>query len=782
MLSLKNITKDYLAGENTVRALRNVSVDFGDSGFVAVLGASGCGKTTLLNIIGGLDRYTSGDLLINGRSTKDFADSDWDAYRNNTVGFVFQSYNLIPHLTVLNNVEIALTLSGVGSAERKRRAAEGLRSVGLGDQLNKRPNQLSGGQMQRVAIARALVNNPKILLADEPTGALDSGTSAQIMDILKEISRDRLVIMVTHNEEVAEKYATRIISLKDGEITADNRTEKSGAASEPRGGKYTGGSNTSMSFLTAVKLSFNNLGTKKLRTALVSVAGSIGIIGIALVLAITSGMGTFIDDTQRDALAGYPITISSGEVALTIQTGGGMMSGLTGGTDGSGDKIHTEYPNGDAHVNVIDENFVDYVNRLDSNLYSSISYSYGMKLNVLYEKSNGEYKLMPTAGIIGGMMGFAAAPSFYELPKDRDFALSQCEPVGESGRFPENASEVVLILGENNGISKETLENLGFDVKKEYVPEDFLGREYRVINNDLFYKDDGVGIFMKASEADYADIYAESELKLTVVGVYRLNAAAAGVLAEGIGYTVALTEQMLADAGASKVVAAQKAALGSPETVNKNVVGGAEFSSDDEKESILRETGAVQTPTGISIYPIDFAAKEEIKKYLDYYNDNIAEDGKELVYTDLAGMIFSAMGTLIDTIAVILSAFAGISLVVSSLMIGIITYVSVVERTKEIGVLRSIGARKKDISRVFNAETMLIGFAAGAIGIIATYLLSIPINVIVKALTGVENIAALPFFYAAALILVSIALTLVAGIIPSRIAAKRDPVAALRSE
>ncbi|MDR3263078.1 MAG: ATP-binding cassette domain-containing protein [Clostridiales bacterium] len=779
MLTLQNINKDYLSGDNTVHALRDVSINFNKNDFVAILGPSGCGKTTMLNIIGGLDRYNSGDLLINDKSTKGFSDGDWDTYRNNTIGFVFQSYNLISHLSVLANVEIALTLSGVDAAERKRRALESLRSVGLDDQANKKPNQLSGGQMQRVAIARALVNNPKILLADEPTGALDSATSEQIMNILQEISKDKLVIMVTHNEEIAEKYATRIVSLKDGRVVSDTKPERNDAeySQNSANDKYSNGKNTSMSFLTAIKLSFNNLKTKKMRTILVSVAGSIGIIGIALILAINAGMTAFINNLQEGSMAEYPLTVAEGS-AMSIGLGMNPMAGRDQNLYPDGDKIYSKAPVTNNHQNKFNQEYLDYINALDSELYTATMFSYLYKMNVLYKNGTNYGEVAQSTG----SNPLLSTSNFFEIPDNKEFLLKQYDILAYSGGdagYPSSINDVILVVDSSNNIRPTIMTTLGLGTAAEYSFNELLGHEFKVVKNDAYYATtpDATGKYKKNDIHDGTVYDDPTNITLKIVGIVRVKEnATSDILSTGIGYTKALTDAVLADCASSIVADAQRL-----DAVNDVLTGVPFTAAVGTQENALRFLGAIKMPSSIGIYPKDFAAKEAIIDYLAAYNDGRPE-AEQVVFTDLAGMILGAVDTLIDTIAVILMAFAAISLVVSSIMIGIITYVSVVERTKEIGILRSIGARKKDISRVFNAETLIIGFAAGAFAILMTLLLSLPINLIIKALVGVEHIASLPFFTGLILIAVSMGLTLIAGFIPSRMAAKKDPVEALRTD
>ncbi len=771
MLQLKNITKVYGDSSNAVHALNGVDIQFSQPEFVSILGPSGCGKTTLLNIIGGLDKYTSGELLIDGKSTKDFNDNEWDAYRNSTIGFVFQTYNLISHLNVLDNVAIALTLSGVSPEERKERARQVLASMGLADQTYKKPNQLSGGQMQRVAIARALINNPRVILADEPTGALDSETSMQIMDILKEISKTRHVIMVTHNQEISKKYSDRVIQLKDGLITSDSNPSHELVTEKEKPLITT---KTSMSWLMAIKLSFKNLMTKKKRTIMTSIAGSIGIIGVALVLAISSGMSTYVSSMQSDALAGFPITIS--QTATSFDGSMPMENREEAEKFPKGDTIYSydSSANRRTHTNLITQDYIDYLNSMDKSLYNAISYSYSLNMPVIVQADNGEYKKIET----GKNSSFLGSGSYFnEMPDSEDFIKSQYEILENGGTFPSNTNEVALVVDSYNRLDVKALEALGIAVAENYKFSALLGKTYKVINNNDYYTENN-GVFI--ADTNYEAMYNNpNNIELTIVGIMRVKESSSSeLLSSGIVYTTALTETMLASAANSDVAIAQSE-LGD----TKNVLTGAEFSgkASDKYESVMQQIGASAIPTGVQIYPADFQAKDKIKDYLDLYNADHLE-AEQIIYSDLAETITSMISTLINTITIILTALAAVSLVVSTIMIGIITYVSVVERTKEIGILRAIGARKKDISRIFNAETLIIGFIAGLFGVTITYVLSIPLNLIISSLVGVSGIVSLPILYALALVAGSMSLTLIGGLIPARSAAKKDPVLALRTE
>lgn len=781
MLKLVNISKDYRVGELVTHALVDINLEFRTNEFVSILGPSGCGKTTMLNVIGGLDKYQKGDLLLDDKSTKDFRDSEWDSYRNATIGFVFQNYNLITHLSVLDNVEIALTLSGVSAGERRRRAKEALISVGLEDQIGKKPNQLSGGQMQRVAIARALVNEPKILLADEPTGAIDSHTSVTILNLLKKISKDRLVIMVTHNTELAYEYSDRIVKLLDGRVVEDSNIFKK--TDEVVFLEKLKNKKVSMSFATALKSSFKNLVSKKARTIITAVAGSIGIIGIALVLAISNGMTLYVNSMQSDTLAGFPLTINP-----TVNTSNEMMTAprdrlnevsqtKTSSVDfPAEDIIYSFDSRADArtHTNIITQEYLDYISGMKPELYNSISYTRKVSINLIAEASNGGYLKVGTGSSSGPFAMFNSDSNFSEIPNSRVFIESQYDLLGLKSKYPENFDEVVLIINKQNRVDIRFLEAFGIAVDDEFVFDDFIGMEFTIVdNNDLYSK---VGPLFIAG-TDYENmVNGENSIKIKIVGVMRVKEdASSEILNTGIGYTTMLTDKVLSNALTSDIVKAQK------ESPGVNVLTGQDFNEIVTYKSIMQRIGGDTTPTGLQIYPVSFDKKDEIKAYLDEYNAG-KEEMDKVIYSDLAEMISGTISSLINTITVILSAFAAISLVVSSIMIGIITYVSVVERTKEIGILRSIGARKKDISRVFNAETIIIGFTAGMIGIVLSLLLIIPINLLIGRLLDVNGFASLPTLQGAGLIAISIVLTFIAGLIPSKIAANKDPVVALRTE
>jgi len=774
MLRLIDIHKEYGNTGNPVPALKGISIDFREHEFVSILGPSGCGKTTLLNIIGGLDKYSSGDLIINGKSTKEFLEKDWDAYRNQSIGFIFQDYNLISHLTILGNVELALTLSGVSAKERRERAIQALTRVGLADHIKKHPNQLSGGQKQRVAIARAIINNPSIILADEPTGALDTKTSIQIMDILKEISEDCLVIMVTHNNELAEQYSTRIVKVLDGNIIED--TNPYNRDDEPNVEKPTK-SKTSMSFLTALKLSLNNLWTKKARTLLTAFAGSIGIIGIALVLAISTGFNAYIDSVQRDSLSTMPISIQT--ISTNIDLEEFMENNQQNGN--KDDNTITIYDPKDRsvyHKNKITPEFVEYIDNIDSSYVSKIVYHSGTAVNILSQTSASTRLVNVTK----------------ELPTD---VASSDDYKLLAGQFPTNANEVVIIVSNNNELTTTTLELLGLadGTKDTFTPSDFIGHKYKVATNDNYYSPSGnvftTPIIDTNTKAVFPTVYTNADIELTVVGVVANNASSLlpTTTNEGLGYSQLLTEYVHTQNLTSDIVETQITA-----GTTLNVLTGYPFveftdpktsltlTAEDQLLMSLQSLGGSNIPSQIEICPSNFEGKNELLAYLQAYNTGKAE-ADQILFTDYSELLTSTFTAMIDATSIVLIIFAAISLVVSSIMIGIITYVSVIERTKEIGVLRSLGARRKDIGRVFNAETIIIGLTAGVLGVILTLLLTIPINAIVASLAAGINISAmLNPLHALILIVLSTGLTLIAGLVPSSIASKKDPVLALRNE
>lgn len=895
MLELNDIKKDYVSGSTTVSALKGINLRFRDCEFVSILGQSGCGKTTMLNIIGGLDKYTSGDLKINGVSTKNYKDRDWDFYRNNSIGFVFQSYNLIPHQTVLSNVELALTLSGVSKAERKKRAIEALEKVGLGEQIHKKPNQMSGGQMQRVAIARALVNNPDILLADEPTGALDTETSIQIMELLKEISKDRLIIMVTHNPELAKDYSTRIVRLLDGVITddsdpysledmeADIRAKEAAKVktSEKKTKKSGKKQKTSMSFFTALSLSFNNLMTKKTRTILTAFAGSIGIIGIAMILSISNGIQLYIDRVQRDTLSSYPITLQAEAIDISS-----MVSSMTGNSDSEEhedkSKIYSNDIMGDMINTMVKEvksnnlsEFKKYIENGSSDIKSYVSdiqYSYDVPLNIyMKDTSNGVEQLNPSTmfdSIYGegatstssamssgmGMGMFSNSSVWNQLLGNQQVLDEQYDVL--AGHWPEKFNEVVLVADKNNEVDDYTLYSLGlkdpeevrtlfkkmmvgesYETKKDisYTFDEILDTEFKlVMPTDMYKYNDVTGTWDDYSKDDkYMTNVVNNGTDIKVCGIIRPNDDAVSTsISSGIGYTAKLTEYIIEEVKNSEIAKAQLA------DTSVDVFTGVPFDNDRNTEITMDDVNAymatlspeesaqmqamtsgmsddqilqlfsaslkarttdatldsnksklgitdLDTPSQIDIYATDFDSKEKVQNIIKDYNKLQQDDGKEenvINYTDYVGIMMSSVSTIINAISYVLIAFVAISLIVSSIMIGIITYISVLERTKEIGVLRSIGASKKDVSRIFNAETLIEGFVSGALGIVVTLLLCIPANALIKHLTDISNVAQLPVAGGVILIIISMFLTFIAGLIPAKLAAKKDPVVALRSE
>lgn len=845
MLQLKNIKKNYESGEEIVKALKGINIEFRESEFVAILGPSGCGKTTLLNIIGGLDHYTSGDLIIDGISTKKYKDRDWDTYRNHRIGFVFQNYNLITHQSVLSNVELALTLSGVDKKTRRKKAIEVLEKVGLKDQMHKKPNQMSGGQMQRVAIARALVNDPDILLADEPTGALDTKTSIQIMEILKEISKDRLIIMVTHNPDLAEKYATRTINLLDGEITSDSRAYNS--KKEIKEKKETG-KKTSMSFMTAMNLSLNNLMTKKGRTILTAFAGSIGIIGIALILAISNGVQEYINNVEEETLTSYPLTVQEETVEIAD-----FISSMQPSSDTEEHEEGKIYSNdvmsemmATASASVESNNleaFKSYIESDDTNIKdytSAISYSYNLNLQIYKDDNEEIIQVNPNTVLdeLGMSMNemqsaFMSTDVFSEMFDSREMNEQMYDLV--AGSWPDEYNEVVLVVDENNEISDFTLYALGlkdqselsemyqnivngtpFEVEQtSYDMDDLVGMKFKfVLNSDYYELENGIWVD-KRNNDDYMKELLDNAEELVITGIIRPNeesiiASTAG----GVMYIKDLKEYVINKINESEIAQAQ---LEKPDI---NVFTGQEFSDEEfdistltpeqmtylqslsptemaeviatyeeqagaTYEDVLNQIGVIDLdkPTAINIYPKDFDSKDEIVNIINNYNDEQRDNGHDenvINYTDIVGVMMSGVSTIIDVISYVLMSFVSISLIVSSIMIGIITYISVLERTKEIGILRAIGASKKDISRVFNAETFIEGLTAGVMGILITLLLTIPINIIIKNLSGISNIAVLPVGGAIILVIISVLLTTIAGLIPSRMASKKDPVEALR--
>ena len=764
MLELKNISKTYKTINLEQTALNNVSLKFRQNEFVSILGPSGSGKTTLLNIVGGLDKYTSGDLIINGISTKKYTDRDWDTYRNHRIGFVFQSYNLIPHQTALSNVEMALTLSGVSKIERKKRAIEVLKKVGLEKHMNKRPNQMSGGQMQRIAIARALINNPDILLADEPTGALDSETSIQIMDLLKEIAKEKLVIMVTHNPDLASQYSNRIIKILDGKIIDDTnpfdgKEEEKVAENDKK---------TAMSFKMALTLSLNNLLTKKGRTILTAFAGSIGIIGIALILSLSNGFKVEIDQFEKKSLSKAPITITTQSMMMNDS----MMDNIN----------HNElekYPSTKEvyikeneltkmiHQNKITKSFIDYLEKIDKTNLSGIAYERGTNLIVINKDYKNGYNLVNTLNM--GIKKWTLLPN---NPNDEAGVLDTMYDI-IAGSINEKEPGLILQVDSKNQIYDTDLEILGLQNKEKVTFEDIMNQELKIILNDNYYIQSGDLFY---PNQDLEALYkSENSITVKVQAIIR-GKKEEEMLTNGSGfaYTNALTELVVEKNKNSNIVKMQK-------EKDYNILTNQPFEQNSTKEDILGYLGDDTIPVAIYLYPKDFDSKEQIIDYLNHYNEG-KEEKDRIEYEDMASMISSLSGNIMDAITVVLVAFSSISLVVSSIMIGIITYISVLERTREIGILRALGARAKDIKRVFNAETFLIGLVAGLIGIGIAYALTFPVNLIIENLSGLPNVAKLNMIHAITLVMISVGLTVIGGYIPARYASKKDPVVALRTE
>lgn len=779
MLQLKSIKKSYTTGEFTQVALNGITINFRENEFAAILGTSGSGKTTLLNIIGGLDQYDSGELTINGKSTKDFKDGEWDAYRNNSVGFVFQSYNLITHLSILDNVEMGMTLSGVSNTEKKKRALEVLERVGLKEHTHKKPSQLSGGQMQRVAIARALANDPDIILADEPTGALDTTTSEQIMDLIKEIADDKLVIMVTHNPELAEQYADRIINVRDGEVINDSNpyTDISDSSNYQL-------KRTSMSYFTALKLSGKNIATKKWRTGLTAFAASIGIIGIALILSLSTGFQIQIDEFQSDALAEFPIIVSPqamnmDEEALKEMQGNDQAS-KNDYPDVDEVTLFNAEDNNITHTNNISQEYLDYLQKIDPSLARSIGYTRMAGMNLIRKVDDKVVKASVNIGMASGegqmtgMSGIGLASYPEPLTKGSKNYLKINYDVLE-GAYPKNKNEIVLVVDQKNRVDSNSLKQLGYETEdvKTIKFSELVGTEFQLVHNNDFYQKSDFGNFMPVE--DLASLYDKENnetLKITAI-VRQKEDVQVAILGNGIAYSDDLVADIIEQEKDSEIVKAQ-------EEADHNVMT-MEPMPEEEKENTLAYLGGDSMPMMIYIYPTDFDSKDEILTYLDDYNKG-KENKDSIVYTDLASSMTEMTGSIMSAITMVLIAFASISLVVSLIMVGIITYISVLERTKEIGVLRALGARKKDITRVFNAETLIIGLCSGVLGIGIAYLLTIPTNIILENLTGLAGVAQLNPLHAIALIVISIVLTLIGGSIPARMAAKKDPVEALRSE
>ena len=862
MLQIKKLRKTY--GINSkdisdhVQALKGISIDFRDSEFVSILGPSGCGKTTLLNIIGGLDRYTSGDLIINGKSTKEYTDRDWDTYRNHSVGFVFQSYNLISHQTILENVELALTLAGMKAKERRKKAKEALKIVGLSEKINKRPSELSGGQMQRVAIARALVSDPDILLADEPTGALDSETSAQIMDLLKKVSKDRLVIMVTHNPDIAKKYSTRIIKLLDGEITDDSNPYNATKEDVKKSDYNVSNKKTFMKFSTALSLSFRNLMTKKGRTTLTAFAGSIGIIGIALIMSLSNGIQNYIDTIERDTLSSYPLTIEKETVDINSMLETMMGERNKDYKDRDSNKIYSSNVMDDMMTTLSEKATSNNLKELKSYLeednnkiasYSNdIQYSYNLDLNIYESDTTDGVKRVNPSTVIDNInttvdaSGFSAMMTgtnvWQELFTNEELLHKQYDLV--AGKWPKEYNEVVIIADKDGNVSDYALYSIGVKDQKtikerwnkilngeklskeeisSYNYDDLLKIEFKLVLNSDYYKKQNNIWLDKSEDKEYMKNLVDNAETIKIVGIIKQNKESIGTTTGGIGYTNNLTKYVINKSNDSEIVKEQKA------NENINVLTGMEFpkdineefdmtslsieeqrnlamlsteemtklieaykeNSESSYENNLIKLGAVdlEDPYLINIYPKDFNSKELIIDEIDNYNNKQKSNDKEeniINYTDVVGIMISSISRIVNIISYVLIAFVSISLIVSSIMIAIITYISVLERTREIGILRSIGASKKDVSRVFNAETVIEGFVAGIFGIVITLLISIPINIFGESKLDVSNLCLLPIAGGIGLIILSIILTLIAGLIPSRIASRQDPAVALRSE
>lgn len=763
MLELKKISKSYKTGSFVQQALKEVSIQFRNNEFVAILGASGSGKTTLLNIIGGLDQYDSGDLIINNKSTKKFKAIDWDRYRNHCVGFIFQNYNLIPHISILDNVEMGMTLSGVNSKTRKKKAKEALKKVGLLEHIHKKPNQLSGGQMQRVAIARALVNNPDIILADEPTGALDTKTSIQIMDLIKDIAKDKLVIMVTHNPDLAKDYATRIIEFKDGTKISDSNpvTEKEKDTSILKIKK------TAMNFRTALKLSFNNIKTKKGRTLLTAFASSIGIIGIALILSLSNGFKIEVDNFEKNTLSQAPVIISTQAMTMSEET----VSQIKKEDSPKYPKEEKVYALENVmetvlHTNILSDEYIEYVKKLDTSLLSGVSYQQATNFNIITKTKDG-YKLVADSS------NWILLPT---NPNKNESGIIYDNYDILAGEINENEPGLILQVNSKNQIYQSTLEALGLS-GKEVSFEDILNQELKVVGNDDYYLQYG-SIFVP--NQDLEKLYQnKNNITLKVQAIIRGKSDKEMITnGSGIGYTNALTELVISKNKDSKIVSYQ-------EKSDYNILTNQPFDEKDgsmnTKEIMLGYLGKDVKPNVIYLYPKNFESKKEITTYLDKYNEDKEE--KDVVeYTDMAAMISTLSGNIMDAITVVLVAFSSISLIVSSIMIAIITYISVLERIKEIGILRALGARRKDIKRVFNAETFIIGLTSGILGILIAYLLTIPANQIIENLSGLAGVAKLNIYHAIILVIINIILTMIGGAIPSRMASKKDPVEALRTE
>ncbi|MDD6204723.1 MAG: ATP-binding cassette domain-containing protein [Firmicutes bacterium] len=783
MLELKNIKKTYRVGDIETVALSDISVTFREKEFVSILGTSGSGKTTCLNIIGGLDRYDSGDLIIKGKHTKDFSQKDWDAYRNNSIGFVFQSYNLISHLSIVANVELGMTLSGVSKAEKRKRALDLLRQVGLSEHLHKKPNQLSGGQMQRVAIARALANDPEILLCDEPTGALDTETSKQIMQLIKQVANDRLVIMVTHNPELAREYSDRIIRFSDGRIISDS--DPYTAEEKPDSFKL---KRTRMSFFTALSLSANNLRTKKGRTFLTSFASSIGIIGIALIIALSDGFKLQIQDFQSDVMAEFPIIISQMGMSMSAEDMNDMHAQMTQGGTGT-DKyadsdrayIYDPAKNTVIHQNKFTDEYLDYLNGIDPAICKSIGSTYLVNMNLIGKNESGYFSAalsagMSSTGSVGaanGISGMGISSYPENLSGDESYLSANYDLL--LGSYPSDIYDIVLIVDSRNRLPVSVLGSLGFDAETTdtVLFSDIVGKEYKLISNNDYYIPTQFGTYLPTNDPETAYNAAESKT-LRICGVLRQKEdSASALLNSGLAYSDALAREVINDCLDSDIVKAQQEA-------DYNIFTREEI-SDEAKQQLTAYLGGSATPFMLMVFPKDFDSKEKVLEYLDDYNHSVSKDDM-VIYTDLASTMSSMTNGIIDGILIVLLAFAMLSLVVSIIMICIITYTSVLERTKEIGVLRALGARKKDITRVFVAETCLLGLFSGLLGIGIAYVLCLPTNMILESLTGLVGVAQLNIVYALLLVVIATVMTMLGGFIPSVIAANKDAVVALRSE
>lgn len=781
MLQLKNLRKSYHVGDTVTKALDDVSISFRNQEFVAVLGPSGSGKTTMLNVIGGLDRYDSGDLIINGKSTKNFKETDWDAYRNNSAGFVFQNYNLISHLSIIANVELGMNLSGVSASERHQRAVDALTQVGLKDHISKNPNQLSGGQMQRVAIARALANDPDILLCDEPTGALDTETSVQIMKLIKKLSKDRLVVMVTHNPKLAQEYATRIVNFQDGKILDDSNPYTPEDEEDSFSLKR-----TRMSYWNAIKLSFTNIMTKKGRTTLTAFASSIGIISIAIVLSLSNGFQKQIDTTMSKALAKYPVSVAQ------TATDMGSISSRSESTENVKNRGYlTAKQNAlqqSSHQNKITKEYIDYVKKINPEYANNISYQVGVSLNLI-GNTNGNVKPVQFSPLPAGTAASQAYGQMQSQAASMSFIGSAVFPTSLnkskgnflkdnyqllSGTWPKKSTDLVLVIDNENSVNINVLKNLGIKVKANEKLDfnKLVGKEFRVVANNDYYQELPTGMFVP-KKAD-KQMYDSSKIKLRIVSVIRpKDSSSMALLSDGIAYSDKLAESVIKQNKNSAIVKAQRKS-------NRNVMTGQNMNANAKKQ-MMQSIGGVSLPAGIMIYPNDFDSKDKVLNYLDKWNKGKSKKDK-IIYTDMSSAVTSMTGGLLNGITAVLIAFAAISLVTSMIMIGILTYTSVLERTKEIGILKALGARKKDITRVFDAETFILGIFSGVLGIVIARLLVFPINSILYSITDLKNVAQLNPLHALILIVISTILTMLGGHLPARMAANKDAAIALRSE